>query len=460
MTGKITRFDAGNLANPASAHGVKTLAITNVPIREFSGNVTYASGRGLEVFWHSTAAIFGTNQPDVLSNFTSWNTNGPHAVGLEYSGNMEVDNFKLLGSLTNPTGIGFDQPATYLRDVTYKNADVEGFAVGINVPMVGTNVIEGGTFNNVVDFLIQPQATNVSLGRSILIEGTPQHGTLSAQALAGRKQYPIYLGSPLNLIGTNLNWLFVPERLLVQDASGTFQELYFPQQAANFVPFPAGQTASSIPPQLIGMTNQQLFATYGLALRGTIAPTNAVPDPNSNGLLGAPTALPPFSYALTTTYTNQLTNFHLSYQRVDNATARLVPLSRVTEAQPTPLQPGWNLLTRTINGAPQTFFVFANVTPPVFTVNPMVPLVINPLDLQTGFTVQGMIKDYDFPIPRTFKLLIPNLDKLPLQTAANGSKFIAVTFTINDVAGNTTPVTLDITVDLNAPRTGSGTGMM
>jgi hypothetical protein len=458
--GMTTKFNVGNLANPASLPGVKSLPIADVPIREFSNNVTYASARGMEVWLHNDSPFFGNNNPDVLSNFTSWNTNGPDAIGLMYTGNVELDNFKAIGSLTNPTGTGVDLRSGYTRNVTYKNLDVEGFAVGINVPTVGTNVINGGYFNNVVDFLLHPQSSDVSLGRTTIIEGNPQYGTLSPQALGNQKQYPIFFTSALALQTTNLNQLFTPERILVQNASGAFQELYFPQQAANFVPFPAGQSATTVPSQLVGLTNQQLFATYGLALRGTVAPANAVADPNSNGLLGTPTALPAFSYTLkSAVWTNQLTNYHLSYASVDNSAARLTG-HLVTESQATPLQPGWNVLTRTINGSLQTFFVYANVTPPVFTVDPTLPLVINPLDLKTGFVVRGSIKDFDLPMQRMYKMTYPNLDKLPLQTAANGSKFIALTFTIKDLACNTTSVTLDITVDPNAPRQNYGSGMM
>ena len=61
------------------------------------------------------------------------------------------------------------------------------------------------------------------------------------------------------------------------------RRLYFNEQAASFVPFPA--EGMFIPPDYVGKTNEQLFTAFGVALGGEIAPADAVTVPGIVGLL-------------------------------------------------------------------------------------------------------------------------------------------------------------------------------
>jgi hypothetical protein len=51
------------------------------------------------------------------------------------------------------------------------------------------------------------------------------------------------------------------------------KRLYYPQQAAGAVPFPS--PIDGLPSQYVGLTNQQLWDLYGVALGGTVAPAGA-----------------------------------------------------------------------------------------------------------------------------------------------------------------------------------------
>src|SRR5262249_13010131 len=61
------------------------------------------------------------------------------------------------------------------------------------------------------------------------------------------------------------------------------RRLYNSMQLAGAIPFPASR--SDIPAQYVGLSNQQLWNSYGVALGGAIAPSNAVVPPNIIGLL-------------------------------------------------------------------------------------------------------------------------------------------------------------------------------
>ena len=61
------------------------------------------------------------------------------------------------------------------------------------------------------------------------------------------------------------------------------QRLYYTQQAADWVVF--SEPRADVLPEYIGLTNQQLWDHYGIALGGAIAPANAYTWPNITGLI-------------------------------------------------------------------------------------------------------------------------------------------------------------------------------
>src|SRR4029077_14515604 len=87
------------------------------------------------------------------------------------------------------------------------------------------------------------------------------------------------------------------------------QQVYFKEQAYDYVPYPDANwvathpntnhgpvAAAWVPTALLNLTNQQLWDAYGLAIGGVVAPKNAVPDPLINGIVGPATNYPPPNY--------------------------------------------------------------------------------------------------------------------------------------------------------------------
>jgi hypothetical protein len=106
--------------------------------------------------------------------------------------------------------------------------------------------------------------------------------------------------------------------------------------------------------------------------------------------------------------------------------------------------------TRTVHGMPRTFFIFGDVEAPTFQLSSETKLVINPLGLDFGFNVHGTILDNSFG-HMAFHKRFTDLRERPIVTRPDGSQYILLEFTIRDLAGNTTAVALELTLDPTAP---------
>jgi hypothetical protein len=432
--GMTTRFLASNLPNPAWANGQKEIPIGSVPIWDFNGNVVFASSDGLDV-WYNLYLPNNPNLESVVQNFTAWGLTS-NGVQINYSGQLTLQNVWALGNLQNPiASAAITGNNNYFLDIAYINVRVEGWAIGIQAPGRGAhNVIQGGYFNNIKNIDIVAESPIQSTDRVITIQGNPQFGTLPGVP----QQFNVYLEpQTLRPLRQDITLLFRPEHNLLNTVVYNGKQVYYLEQAANFVPFPVGQAPPYVPAQLIGLTNQQLWQQYGLAVNGAVAPPDAVFDPTFHGLVGSPVTYPPELTLDSAKYTNRLKGYQLIYT---DANGNIVKVPQLFN-----LAPGWNLLTLTIGGMPRTFLVFGDVTPPVETLSPFTPTSISVGNLANPFTVQLTVYDnsvgYSQIAPK-----ITGLNKLPVLTRTGGSKYIVVKVTLKDPAGNTTTLSFDLTV--------------
>src|SRR5262249_22223619 len=89
------------------------------------------------------------------------------------------------------------------------------------------------------------------------------------------EQYNIYLQSNYNTKDEDLTDLFNPDVIKLGIVKFKGQQVYYLEQAADYVPFPTATSAPNLPAALVGLTNQQMFTTYGLAIGGIVAPVTA-----------------------------------------------------------------------------------------------------------------------------------------------------------------------------------------
>jgi hypothetical protein len=444
----VAHFEAGNLPDAIRSYfrNAEDVAVGSVPIFAFTNNTAFASGDGFESWFHLLDAPKGIS--DVNDGLRIWNTRGT-GLFTPYTNAMTIRNAIVIGNTANPSGTGISRNDV-TKNIIYTNDRIEGFNVGISAPVNGVNAIHGGALTNVINIDI---TTAASRDRMVTIDGAIQLNAPTAKALGTRTAYNLFLHGNFDPKKHDITTLFNPDVIRLGTVQYQGKQVYYLEQNASFVPFPVVPDGTTppydpqIPAQLRGLTNQQLFDKYGLAIGGIVAPADAVKDAKINGLIGAPATYLLDVTLVSAKYTNNMTGYKLSYKITGVA-------STVRETTPLSLQAGWNVVSRTIAGHVRTFLIYADVTPPTFTLASKIVLAINPADLKDGIYIEGQVTDNSTG-SEMFRQRFSNLDRLPVQTKtdANGAtiRYVRLTFTIKDRAGNATIVNLDVVIDPTAP---------
>lgn len=449
-----TTISGANLSQYAWADATKTYAVGDVPLKQFKGNVAFGAEDGFESWFTLLEATHQSRS--VIEDFSVRNTNGSAAIFTPYTNQMTFKNVTEIGNVANPGGIGFNRN-TVTRNIIYDHVSVVGYGVGIDAPVNGSNRIVGGTFNNLKNIVI---VTANSRDRVVAIDDADQndpiHFTDNLMQLVNgvatpRVQYDVFLQTNFNPKLNDLTRLFNRDVITMGTVSHNGQQLYYFEQGANFVPFNTSSSdgvAAWVPTALRNKTNQQIFDQYGLAIGGIVAPASATQsDPRINALIGPTSTYQTGLELESAKYSNQLATYKLQYRYTDPAINTRVT---VREQTATPLTQGWNLLTRTILGATRTLLVYGDTTGPTFAINPNLSTTLNKADLANGtsFVIDGQLLDDSFGSKHfniTIKLNDANFVSV-LQTRADGTQFVTISFQIKDFAGNTSMVNLDFNV--------------
>ncbi|MFO0789890.1 MAG: G8 domain-containing protein [Pirellulales bacterium] len=265
--GVEAQFQSANLVDPSIAHGAATIAVGSVPVREFSGNIGYASGSGITIRYHLQMT---EGEQSIIENSDFWNnTNGAY---MPYTENTVLRNLRIISKLSPQPSVGIGGNIA-TQNNSYENLTVSGYFIGILPARQGSTVISGGQYDNTNDVLIYTAALT---DRTITITGVPARTTVTTVLQTGGwGSYAVDV-------------FFVKDKILLNYGPYVNQQLYFESQKPDFVPFPTARPDAN--PAYIGLTNQQLWDRYGVALGGKIAPASAVPAAGLVGLLGLPNA--------------------------------------------------------------------------------------------------------------------------------------------------------------------------
>ncbi len=307
--GVIAEFKSANLANPTIAGDRATIDIGDVPIRLFRNNVAFSSEGGFETWFHMRDATH--NGRSIVENMVTWNTDS-HGAKLFYTNQLTMKGGTLLGlnAETNTSGVTVNGDS---RNLVFENVRIERWETGIELPEDGTNVVFGGTQNNVTDFTV-PAAKDSN--RLIEIRDVI-FGNLDAATLAGRTEKALQVNVAVNLLDPDLPKVLSADELELGRILFGGQQVYLPEQAASFVPFKSGEAPAYVPAGLVGKTNQQLFDQYGLAVGGVLAPAIAAFDARVGALLG-PTTTPLPTIKLNSAETvSSLSDYRLKYTNAE-----------------------------------------------------------------------------------------------------------------------------------------------
>ena len=147
------------------------------------------------------------------------------------------------------------------RNIEYDNLQVIGFHWGIDVPVMGSTLINGGYYDNQQDFAIRTARGN---NRNVMINGPIGFGTRTIYQV---QMYP-QIG-PLSGFFYDVSHDFLPDTVVANYGSFVNRRLYYDEQQADFIPFPVADIY--VPPAYVGLTNQQLHDHFGISIGGAIA---------------------------------------------------------------------------------------------------------------------------------------------------------------------------------------------
>lgn len=460
----VTTIAGANLAYPW-AEPTKQYEVADVPLLEFKGNITFGVQTGFESWF--TLLHAGHSSRSVLEDFLVFSTTST-GIFIPYTNNMTLKNVTLKGNKTYPANTAIDRNSI-TQNIVYDHVHAQGWAVGIEAPLIGVSTIVGGTFNNLKN--INVTTTNARTRVLNINDAGPTDPVIFIDNLTTvvngvavpRKQFDIFLETNFQPLHNDLTLNFNPDVIQMGLVSHNGQQVYYLEQAADFTPFPSTQqadrtkfgpmAASFVPTALQDKTNAKLWAAYGLAIGGIVAPADAVKEPMINGLVGGKATYPPDITTWGKKYYNDSKgDFKLIFAYFNTTTNKY---EYVAESQHTPLAQGWNLLTRQLNGQTRTILMYGDNIPPVLEFSASMPTKLNKADLDNGtqFVVTADIVDDSFGKMHFNMTLKLNDAKYvsALKTRADGTQFVTISFSIQDFAGNVSIIHLDMDVTLTAP---------
>lgn len=269
-----------------------------MPLLEFAGNETYGVENALTIWWLNAKDIFPQGGGEsVVRDFRAWHIARYGFYGYPMS-KVTFDGYVFRGDPSvlanvneNVMGMWFGDYMT--KDLVVRRADIQGARYGIIDPYFGGShsLIEDSYFRNVRNITVQTLRAPGSGGpgsnrkpKSLVIRNV-RHGSTAGWEVGDQTPRPISMSYRLDEDGANFSQ---PDTVHVYDHDGVpaaDYRLYYAQQAADFVmPHTSGGRVGAPEP---GLTNQQAWERYGVAIAGAVAPADAVRVEWTNGLVKA-----------------------------------------------------------------------------------------------------------------------------------------------------------------------------
>jgi hypothetical protein len=231
----------------------------------------FNSWGGIEVRGHQQD--LGQNYRSTIDGGAIWGVQ--RGLTFNYSTGMTVNNTYIYGDgQFDHSGIFGDSGP---RDLVFNNITDVDWGTGITFPVSASIQVNGGFFNNTVNFRIptfDPGTTPGLASRSISISGVSYGTSLKPSLLIpspNSTPYNIYLDNTALDPSTPLK-RFMSDQILYNG-----HQLFFNDQASTFIVTGTGITNYD------GLTNAQLFSAYGITTRGIIMPSAATADPTIYG---------------------------------------------------------------------------------------------------------------------------------------------------------------------------------
>jgi PKD repeat protein len=284
---------------PGADPGVEGQSIqvnmNSIPLRQFVNNEVYgASPNGMTLWWIGATSAGALGDAGTVKDFHVWHQYQWGAFIYETS-NLLIDHFVDLGDRRlepQNLGLGIWFSDYFQKGLHIINADIESQATGFIAPQNsdGDTLIENSYFRNVLNVADTTMATvNGSqwlLAKSLTLRNVRFAPFLDLPLLAISMDYEVDGaglggGFPTNLIQK--------DQVFVYDFNGVkgdnFQVYYYQQVPDFIVPQSTGGSRPLIGSPEAGLTNQQNWDKYGIAIAGAIAPATAKKRDGFDGLV-------------------------------------------------------------------------------------------------------------------------------------------------------------------------------
>ncbi len=287
----------------------QTVNMNYTPLREFAGNEVYASMDGLTVW--NLGVTFGNDTtydngaPNVISDLHIWHV---AYKGIYFYPNNRVvlDGLVIREDVSDLAAgyygtIGIYNSDYYSRGLVIRNADLQGLNIGVQFPLSVNGgkdlILENSYLRNYRNVQVETMySQNVDddtyiQPRRIIIQdvlfATPNvtiHSDDPPPLDIDMDYHPDHMSA--NVIQSDEVFVYNYNRV-----PGDNFRVYYEEQAAGFI-LPATEYNSSGHMNLRGapvpgLTNQQTWDQYGIALAGAVAPSDTTTMPKIRGLIEA-----------------------------------------------------------------------------------------------------------------------------------------------------------------------------
>lgn len=264
--------------------------INLMPLLEFARNEVYgATATGLTI-WHLGTDGYSTSdvEESVVKDFRAWHVWEEGFYGYPIQ-NVTFDGFVVRGHPRALNmfdyGAGWTSGDYWAGNITIRNADIQGmyYGIGASTNTPGTFRIEDSYFRNynhniTIHTLATPGATAPKLARQTVIDNVvfdPWNATTEFIA--------IYMAYRSDM---NSSDLIQNDKVFVYNYNGMHGDdfrVYYYQQMPDFIVPRSGPGLIASP--VAGLTNQQAWDLYGIAVAGEVAPSNSASRSGFYGLV-------------------------------------------------------------------------------------------------------------------------------------------------------------------------------
>ena len=252
--------------------------MNQTPILEFDGNEVYgAIEGGLTYWWVGTIGNVATHISgrSVIKDFRIWHAFNVGIYSYQ-SHQITVDGLVIRGDRPERLGsgvIGFHPGDYFQKDLVITNADIQGMRVGIDLPEFsdGLTIVENSYLRNHLMNLrgrthFNVNGSSTAAPKSAEIRNTHFDNWINNTTTHVYMHY--WARDRANLIQS--------DDVYVYDYNGVPGDdfrVYYLEQAPDFVVPQTGSSSGLTGSPVAGLTNQENWTQYGLAIAGSIAPT-------------------------------------------------------------------------------------------------------------------------------------------------------------------------------------------